>query len=473
MSRLVTARQLSELLSGWRPADGVGYRALADRIRLLIVDGRLPVGSRLPSEREFAAELGVSRTTVAAALDELRAADAIETRRGSGSVVRALAPSARTSPSMAIEFTTASPPAPPQFSAAASRALALLPAKLGGAGYELLGAPELREAVAARFTERGLPTRPTQVMITSGAQAAISLLARALVGRGDRAVVETPGYPRAHEALREAGARLIPLPVDADTGWDLDEAEQLLRRAAPTLLYTMPDFHNPTGRSLPASGRERIIRAAHDVGATIVVDETTAELDIDRVEQHPPFASLASPRARIVTVGSASKTVWGGLRIGWIRASEDIIAGLVSARPSGDLGTAVLEQLIVAGLLEDFSPVLEHRRVGQRRARDAVTAAVRAKLPGWHIPPIDGGLAAWLRFDAPVSSQLAIGARSRGLHLAAGPWFGLDGAFERFIRIPFGPGAEAGERAVEILAEVWDEVADSPRVIAAPLAAVV
>jgi DNA-binding transcriptional MocR family regulator len=472
MSRTITARQLNELLSSWRQADGIGYRALADRIRLLVVDGRIAVGARLPSERELAGELGVSRTTVAAALDALRAAAVIETRRGSGSVV--LAPAgARGSVGESIEFTTASPPAPPAFAPAAARALEALTGKLAGAGYELLGVPELRQAIADRFTARGLPTRPTQIMVTSGAQAALSLLARALIGRGDRAVVETPGYPRAHEALRDAGARLLALPVDADSGWDHDEADQLLRRAAPSLLYSMPDFHNPTGRSLSEIGRERMIRAAHDVGAAIVIDETTAELDIDRAETHPPFAALASPRSRIITVGSASKTVWGGLRIGWIRAGEDIISGLVSARPSGDLGTAVLEQLIVAELLRDFDALLDYRREEQRRARDAITDAVLAALPTWHIPAIDGGLAAWLRFDAPVSSQLAIGARARGLSLAAGPWFGLDGAFERFIRIPFGPGAEAGVRAVGILAEVWSEVADSSRMISAPLAAVV
>ncbi|WP_251856873.1 PLP-dependent aminotransferase family protein [Herbiconiux sp. L3-i23] len=463
------------LLSDWRPTDGVGYRALADRIRLLAIDGRIAVGTRLPAERELSSALGVSRTTLAAALDDLRATGHIVTRRGSGSAIRV--PDGRRSElapqGAALDFATASSPATPAFEAAAARALSGLAPALTSSGYELIGLPRLREAIAAHFVRRGLPTRPSQILVTSGAQPALALLARTLVSRGDRALVETPGYPHAHEALRAAGARLLPLPVDADTGWDIGEGEQLLRRAAPALAYFMPDFHNPTGRSLSVEGRERFIGAAHDVGATVIVDETTAELDIDRVGSFPPLASFGSTRSRVITVGSASKTMWGGLRVGWIRASEDVIAALAATRPIGDLGTAVLDQVVTAELFDDIDAVLAHRRRESGAARDAIVAAVAERLPDWRVPSIDGGLAAWVRFDSPVSSQLAIGARARGLRIAAGPWFGLDGAFERFIRIPFGPGADAAVEAVGILADVWADVADAPRSLEQPLAAVV
>ena len=475
MQRLISGQQVAELLSDWRAAGETGYRALADRLRLLIIDGRLPVGTRLPSERELVLRLGASRTTIGAALEELRTAGFLETRRGSGSVVRVPGGRPENPGGMPVplDFTTASSGAIPGFHAAAERALRSLPAALSGTGYEFVGVPSLREAIATRFTERGLPTRPSQILITSGAQAAIALVSRVLLTRGDRAIVETPGYRRAHEALRSAGARLLPIAVDADAGWDIDEVERLLRRAAPALAYLMPDFHNPTGRSLPADGRRRILEAARDAGATVLVDETTAELDIDRVGEYLPMASFAPSGARVITVGSASKVIWGGLRIGWVRASEDLVARLASARGESDLGTAILDQLVAAEVFADFAPVLESRRVAHAATRDAIASGLRAKLPEWHVPRIDGGLATWVRFDAPVSSQLAIGARARGLRIPAGPWFGLDGAFERFLRIPFGPGPDSIDRAIDILAEVWDQVADVPRGIEQPLGAVV
>ncbi|WP_210505975.1 PLP-dependent aminotransferase family protein [Naasia sp. SYSU D00057] len=474
MTRAIGAAQLAELLSDWRSAPGAGYRTLADRVRLLAIDGRLPAGSRLPGERELADRLGASRNTIAAALDELRAAGYVKTVRGSGSVIGIPGGTIQSPGSTdgMLDFATASSPAVPGFQAAAERALLRLPSALGGSGYEFVGIPALREALAARYTARGVPTSPSQLLITSGAQPAIALVARTLLSRGDRAIVETPGYPHAYEALRAAGARLLPIAVDSDTGWNLDETEQLLRRAAPSLAYVMPDFHNPTGRSMTEAERRRLVRAAEDAGTLLLVDETTGELDIDRGPMVPP-AAFASRRSSVVTIGSASKTMWGGLRVGWIRAGEEHIASFAAARPAGDLGTAVFDQLVVTELLAEFDQVLEHRRREHGAARDALRARLAERLPQWHVPEIAGGLSAWVRFDAPVSSQLAIGARSRSLRIAAGPWFGLDGAFERFLRIPFSSGPEASVRAVDILASVWAEVADAPRTMDPPLAAVV
>ncbi|MCU1570627.1 MAG: PLP-dependent aminotransferase family protein [Naasia sp.] len=474
MARSIGAAQLAELLTDWRSAPGAGYRTLADRVRLLAIDGRLPAGSRLPGERDLAERLGASRNTIGAALEELRAAGYVETLRGSGSVIRIPGGSIDSPGSSEgmLDFATASSPAVPGFQAAAERALPRLPAALGGPGYEFLGIAALREALAARYTARGLHTSPSQILVTSGAQPAIALVARTLLSRGDRAVVESPGYPHAYEALRVVGARLLPIAVHSDTGWDLGEAERLLRRAAPALAYVMPDFHNPTGRSLSEPERARLVRIAEDAGTILVVDETTGELDIDRGSLPLP-ASFASRRSSVVTIGSASKTMWGGLRVGWIRAGEDLIAAFAAARPVADLGTAVFDQLVVTELLAEFDLVLEHRRREHRAARDALAARLAARLPEWHVPPISGGLSAWVRFDAPVSSQLAIGARARGLRIAAGPWFGLDGAFERFLRIPFSSGPEASVRAVDILADVWRDVADAPLSMDPPLAAVV
>jgi DNA-binding transcriptional MocR family regulator len=475
MANVTTTAHLIQLLGDWRGAEGAGYRALAERFRLLILDGRLPTGTRLPAERELAARLSASRTTVAAALESLRDSGHLETRRGSGSIVRLPGRriDSRGASGALLDLSTASSAAPPQLMEAAARALEKLPVHALGTGYDYVGLPELREALADRYTTRGLPTRPSQILITSGAQPALALVARTLLRRGDRALVETPGYPHAGEAFALAGERLVPLPVDWEHGWDEGQVDTLIRRVSPSMSYLVPDFQNPTGHSMSVATREVAIAAAHDTGGFLLIDETPAELDIDRQGHFPPFASLAAREGRIVTVGSASKTMWGGLRVGWIRASEDVIASLVAARPVTDLGTAIFEQLVVVELLQAIGEVLEYRRQEHIRSRDATREAVARLLPEWHWPSVDGGLSAWLRFDAPVSSQLAIAARSRGLRIAAGPWFGLDGAFERFIRIPFGPGPEVVVPAIEILADAWAEVADSPRSLEQPLPAVV
>ena len=221
----VSSRALGVLLDSWRASSSPGYAALADRIRLLVLDGRLSVGTRLPSERDLAGHLGVSRTTVAAAYAALRDAGHVTSLRGSGSVVR-LPDQARvrsTRPADeddVLDFTKAAMPAVDGIAEAAQRAAGRLGAYLSEPGYDTVGRPVLREAVAARYRARGLETSADQIVVTLGAQHAIALLARVLVGRGDRAVVETPGYPHAFEALRAAGARLAPVSVTVEDGWD-------------------------------------------------------------------------------------------------------------------------------------------------------------------------------------------------------------------------------------------------------------
>jgi DNA-binding transcriptional MocR family regulator len=175
-----------------------------------------------------------------------------------------------------------------------------------------------------------------------------------------------------------------------------------------------------------------------------------------------------------ILVGSVGKTVWGGLRIGWIRADRTIIQRLVRARSSGDLGTPLLEQLIVAHLLRDFDAILDERRQLLVEGRDRLTRLLRDRLPEWRVPHTSGGLTSWINLGEPVSSQLAIASRNEGLVVAAGPRFGVDGAFERFIRVPFSYSADETSRAVDALARAWATVMRYPVPAAADdLAAVV
>jgi DNA-binding transcriptional MocR family regulator len=303
-------------------------------------------------------------------------------------------------------------------------------------------------------------------MVTIGAQHAIALLARALIGRGDRALIEAPTYPHAYEALRAAGARLVTVPVEPrDGGADgfgaVDEVDALtraIRHSNPVAAYLMPDFQNPTGRSLGAEGRERVLDAAARQGTIMIADETTAELDIDRGLDLAPLAAYGPA----VMIGSVGKTVWGGIRVGWIRAERPLLRRLLAVRSPNDLGTPILEQLMVTRLMGRMDDILELRREQLRAGRDRLESLLADAFPDWHVPHVDGGIVTWVGLGAPVSSQLALAARSQGLIIAAGPRFGIDGAFERFLRLPICYSAETTDAAVQALSRAWGALARTP-----------
>ena len=462
----ISLRHLTELLGEWRSAAGSDYSALAERIRLLTIDGRIRAGMRLPSERQLADHLGISRTTVNSALDELRRAGYARSRQGSGTEI--ILPG-RTGdlpiPEAGdlLDLSRATSSAAPGVQAAAERAVAHLPPQLVTDGYELMGLPALRELLAEKYSASGVPTSPDQILVTNGGAGAISLIARTFISIGDRVIVETPGYPHSNEAFRATGARLIPTIVDGDDGWDVESFAQTIARSLPTIAYLMPDFHNPTSRSMTAIDREAIVSAAQHHGAIIVADETTADLDIDRGPAPAPLASFDTVGGTVISVGSASKTIWGGLRVGWIRASENLINRLHAARFSFDLGVGVLDQLTVAEVLSDLPAVIEYRRLVHRESRDALSAALHEHLPDARLHPVAGGVAAWIDLDATISSALTIAARSHGLLLGAGPWFGLSGEFERNIRIPITASPHAIRSAMAILAVARLDLPRMPR----------
>lgn len=452
---------LGALLGDWRGAGSTAaYAGLAERIRLLLLDGRLGDAVRLPAERELARSLGVSRNTVTHAYDELRRTGFVSSRQGSGSVTRLPGPqpdpeALRYLEFGRLDFAKATWPAVPGFHDACRHALEMLPAYLGGSGYDPVGIPPLREAVARRYTERGIPTHPDQILVTLGAQHAIGLIGHALLRRRERVAIDQPTYPHAIDGFRAAGARLIGLPVSAHAGWDPAGLDTVFHDARPALAYLIPDFQNPTGASMPAAVRERLTAAARRSGTLLVADETTAELDIDRVGDFPSLAQLGDA----VLIGSTGKTLWGGLRVGWIRTTPQRVEALVRARHAWDLGTPILEQLVVARLLEDFDAVLDHRRAQLRRGRATTTALLARHLPEWQVPAVHGGLALWVGLGRPVSSRLTLLARDAGMALIAGPRFGLGGTFERHLRIPLTLDEGQARAGIEVLARAWRTLA--------------
>jgi DNA-binding transcriptional MocR family regulator len=455
----IGAPGLARLLADWR-AGGTTARGLADRIGLLLEDGRIVAGRRLPAERVLAEELGLSRTTVTAAYALLRERGQLVTVHGSGSVLAlGRGRGAAAAPGTGLDLSNAVPPAWSGLPGAVDRAVARLPALLGGSSLDVVGLDALRARIADRYGERGLPTTPDQVLVTNGAQHAIGLLLQVLARRADRVLLDVPSYPHAIDAFREAGARLVPLGMP-DARPDVDEWERELRRLRPELAYLMPDFHNPTGASLQEGERRRLLAAAAASGTVLLVDETTAELAIDPVRRQPPLAALArGSGAEVITVGSVGKTIWHGLRIGWIRADSRTVARIAAARPARDLGTAVLDQLVVADLLPDMDRVLADRAAHLGATRDAVVARLRDDLPEWGVPVPAGGLCIWVTLPEARSSMLVPAAAALGVRITAGPRFGLDGAFERQLRIPITGTPETSADAVGLLAAAWRSTA--------------
>jgi DNA-binding transcriptional MocR family regulator len=460
MTTVLQGPQLARLLGRWAAGRGVpDYLALAGAVRGLLADGRLPLGVRLPAERELAAALGVSRTTVTAAYRGLRESGNLTSRRGAGSWTTMPA-GARVgtsgiwtpggAPDM-FDLGCAALPAPPELISAAREALDDLPRYLSGAGYHPSGLIELRTAVAERYAARGLPTSPDQIMVTSGVQHALDLVLRLLVPVGQSVLVESPTYPNALVAIAARRARVLTHGLP-DSGWDLDLLLGTLRQNRPRLAYLVPEFQNPTGHLMEPALRERLPAAAHFAGTDLVVDESFVDLTLDADPMPPPVA-LFDRHARVLSIGGMSKPFWGGLRIGWIRAAPALVQRLAAARVGVDMAGPVLDQLSAARLLARSASVLASRRAQLRARRDALVAALRTDLPDWRFRVPEGGVTLWVELDEPVSSALARAARSYGVRLAPGPRFGLDGTMERFLRLPFTlPEADLVEAVARIAA---------------------
>jgi DNA-binding transcriptional MocR family regulator len=469
----IAARSFARLLGDWRPPDGKGLAdALADRIRLLVLDGRLPLQTRLPAERELAAAIAVSRTTVATSYEALRSAGVLRSRRGAGSWTQLPSgPADDTVPSPfsplgdspLYDLAHAAPPAPHgPLRAAAAAAVQDLDALLGGHGYDLSGQPALRSAIADRYTARGLPTTSDQVLVTAGGLHAVHLALTLLAGPGDRVLVEHPTYPNALGAVAARGARPVPVPMtpgpDGVARWDLDLLTSAVRDAAPRLAYVIPDFQNPTGALLDDAGRARLVDLARRTGTTLLVDETLVELGMGGPTPLPVAAHGAADSPLVLSIGSASKTFWGGLRIGWIRTSAAMVRRLAAARAGVDLGGPALEQLVVARLLTQHDSLIATRRCELAAARDHLLGRIARTFPAWRPSRPRGGLSLWVDLGAPVSSRLTGAARRHDVLLAAGPRFGLDGAFERFLRLPFTLQPDRTDEAMGRLAAAWADL---------------
>jgi DNA-binding transcriptional MocR family regulator len=472
------AHELASLVGPAAALSAPRYATLARRIRDLVSAGQLPPGTRLPAERDLATALATSRVTVASAYRVLREEGWARTRHGSGTVTdspRDTAPDPWLSSSgtARIDLAHAAPAAAPELEAAYRAALEQLPAMTAGHGYFHAGLPELRAAVADRFTARGLPTGPDQVVVTAGVGDASSVVAETLLQPGDRVLVEHPTYPGALRVVEGAGGRVVPVAIDATSPDDFVQAAHLAaRQSAPRLAYLEPDFANPTGARLSAAGRRRLAATLWQQGVVTVVDEVTAELHLDEGPL-PPYAA-GVPDAATVTVGGLSKAVWGGLRIGWLRTDPALAARLNATLSRRQLSVGVLDQLAATLLVRDLDAVLAGRRRQLREQRDALLADLAELLPDWRVHPPAGGLSLWCALPPGLSSAaLTASAAQSGLVLAEGRAFGTGYSFDDHLRLPFTRPAAELRSAVELLAALAGPLRSGTRTRPAPVPSVV
>lgn len=449
------------------------YRQIYTQIRQRIRSGDLPAGTRLPPERRLAEMLGVNRTTVVNAYRELAAEGLVEARVGSGTVVcapPALAEAPRpvrpfpwpehfAPPSLwryqpgldQVMSLCARPdiislaggiPAPESYPVAEFREI--IAAGLAEQGAALLqptpttGYYPLREWLAARLTQRGAQVHSANVLILSGSQQGLDLVARALLEPGDLVISEVPLYLGALQPFGAMGVRLRGVPVD-EKGMRLDVLESLLRRQRPKLIYTLPTFQNPTGVTLSLERREQLLALAQRYEVPILEDDPYGELWYD--EPPPPPIKALDRHGYVIYLSTFSKMLFPGLRIGWLAAPQPVVERLARVKQGADLHTNTLGQWAVAefcrrGLLE---PHLERIRPLYRQRREAMLRALEKHAPAglrWNRP--GGGFYLWCRLPEGVRArELLEAAGQEGVAFVSGDVFFPDERGQDHIRLNF------------------------------------
>jgi DNA-binding transcriptional MocR family regulator len=418
-------------------------RRLAGAVRDLAEAGALPPGTRLPSERELAPAVGMSRGTVAAAYRSLVDAGLCERRHGSGTYLLAPAMSdighLMRRDALLIDMSKSTVPDPSFL-----RMPGLEPADLLRApsqhGYDLMGDARLRAALRGRGVG--------DFLVTSGGQHGIDLALRCFVRPRDAVLVEETTYPGALAVIRRCGAE--PVPVACDThGPDPDAFRAAIARHRPAAAYLVA-VHSPTGRVTAPERVAQVARAAREHDVLLVEDRVLAEL----VHGVPAPHSYAGEHPDgTVTVGSLSKVLWGGLRIGWVAAAPPLLARIAELKMENDLATSTVSQRMAAAVLEHSA--LDEWLAELARRRDHLSAALRRELPQWTWRRPDGGLSLWVRLPGADAERYAEAARAHGVAVAPGPLFSPDRGYRDHVRISFALTPELLDRAVAALAAAW------------------
>ncbi|MFI9551219.1 aminotransferase class I/II-fold pyridoxal phosphate-dependent enzyme [Nonomuraea endophytica] len=451
---------LVDLLGRWATGRGPLYLLLTARLRALIDDGVLPPGHLLPPDRVLAKLLAVGRGTVVATYDLLQQEGRVVRRQGSGTRVAAAQLSAARvvdgvpanpliqhmlhPPDGVQLLTCAAPDVPPPFMVEAyAEAAERLAARPHDLGYYPAGQPALREAIASYYRARGLPTTADEIVVTNGAQQALSLLTGLLVQPGDTVLTETPTYPGALEVFRHAAAVV--------RGAEHGVAGAL--RSRPALAYTVPTASNPSGAVMDVPSRRRLATLAAEHDVPLIDDEVCAELCFSG-ETPPPLASF-TPGEQIITIASLSKVVWGGLRIGWIRAAAPLATRLARLRAIHDLAGEAVSQLAAVALLRRLPEIRRDRTLVLRERHDHLCAELREWLPSWSFEPAQGGQTIWVRLPHGDTDAFAQVALRHGVAIPPGRAFDPVGGQGSYTRLHFLFTPRELSRAVAGLSAAW------------------
>ena len=454
------------------------YRTIADAIIRDIRRGRHVEGERLPASRDLARTLEVNRATVHQALQTLKREGWVETNKGGGTRVTRRssagpvlgpAPAWDRIASSLLTRILAEPPAlepvavpydlsrlaPDErdFPAAAFAALLADVARDGSllAYGSPFGYRPLRETLAARLVKRGIPADPDALLIVNGAQQGLDLITRALVDPGDAVVVETPSYAGALSLLRAHRARLLGVPLDGD-GLVPSALERALLEK-PKFVYTSPDFQNPTGLLFSPSRRAEIARIAAAAGVLVVEDAFDADLLVEG-ELPPPFAAFAP--GHVIHLGTISKALFPGVRVGWISGPKEFVHRLAALKRVGELTSppvlqAALNLFLVRG---DYERHLVRMRSRLKNRLALAHRTILNRFPvGTRVERPAGGYVLWAELPPGVSGRaLAAAARENGVLVSAGADFQPDQADVSAIRISVARGSASDlEKALEIV----------------------
>lgn len=473
------ATELRDRLAVWDDGDKPRYQALADRLQELADAGELPPGVQLPAERQLASTLSVSRGTVVRAYSVLREEGLATTRHGSGTVLGDddVTPGSREAhvaevlPSDSIYSFLDTPVRPEGIidlrgahwndgidlpSSALQAFDEDVRDLLTTPGYAVAGLPSLREALASHLTRCGLPTEPEEVLPTTGAMQAISLIAQLRLAAGDVVVTEEQSYPGALDAFRMLDAHLVGVEVGVD-GAEIGQLQSALRRR-PALVYLQPSSQNPTGRTMPQPARTMLIDTLNETDTLVIDDVTMAEMWWG--DEPPPAMLAAHPRApqeRILTVGSLSKSIWGGLRVGWIRGSRPTITRLARLKASTDLSSSLLSQALACRLLPHHESIVSMKRTVLRERADLVTDLLTEHLPEWSWLPPQGGLSLWIDLGWGTSTEFGPYAARRDVSIAPSTVHDVHGRSRHRLRLPVTRYPDVLSEAIPRLAMAWED----------------
>jgi len=479
-------------------------RQIQGHLERLIRDGLLAPGVKLPASRELARALGVARGAVVAAYEELVAAGLARARVGQGTFVAERAPGAapRATPTRRPAVSWSSLFSRSAELAAADearrRALAPPPARddlvsfAGGVpdsalfpteafrrvlnavvrdeGPALLqyapvtGYPALRRYLAGYLLRVGVEARPEEILIVNGSQQGFDLIARTFLDPGDTVAIEQPTYPRAMEVFRACRAELLGVPW-RDDGLDPDVLESVLARHRPKLLYCQPFGHNPTGLAMSGEAARRLLEAAARHQVAVVEDGFAPALSYGA---RPPLPLRARDRDGVVLyIGTFSKILFPGLRLGWLVAPPPVVERLAAAKQLADLHTSALLQAAVHRFCERRLLDRHAARVAREyaRRRDLLLAALRRHMPEgvtWTEPA--GGFSLLVTLPASLDAgALLPRALERGVAFTPGAAFYLDAQGSPALRLSFSAvPAHRIEEGVRRLAEVVKDALRRP-----------